>query len=343
MIFTLLFSCTQAFAGAEVAAGELKINLASDSDRVTDISLHCGDYQEKKPVQADSVDKSVIFKNVPSGSCSLQFYPSGAEVKDIKKDIKKNIKKNIKEVKVEEELSCRVEKKLGDEVGASCMSLSEAIRTLESTTVFQMLGAGGVGSPSTFDSDEKAKVSKAFGEEQEEEQEEKETYEESHRFLFQSLATTGSSNSGNFVLSAYPDEKNSDIEALDALLDESPATDKEEMKVQEEAVFKSSTLKIQEITFAGGECKQDISSAVEKYSGKIESCHASSLKSNPNVNGQLVVDVEIFDGKVMMSRLSSNQTGDSGLGACVEKRIKKWRFPSNCSDVISIPFLFIIK
>jgi hypothetical protein len=89
---------------------------------------------------------------------------------------------------------------------------------------------------------------------------------------------------------------------------------------------------------AGGVCSDAITKTVRKYLAQVTSCHDSSLKSNPNVKGRIVVDVEISDGKVTMAKVASNKTGDNGLGACIEKRIKRWKFPSDCSDFVSLPF-----
>jgi hypothetical protein len=62
------------------------------------------------------------------------------------------------------------------------------------------------------------------------------------------------------------------------------------------------------------------------------------LKANPTIAGRVVVDVEIVDGKVVMAKVSQNKTGDPGLASCIEKRIKKWKFPSDCSDLATFPF-----
>ena len=189
-------------------------------------------------------------------------------------------------------------------------------------------------------------------------------------FLFQALATTGASNSGTFVSSAFGGEGDdgADLDAvLDGVTDGQMAQTDAQMKVKGQmdksgraianaevkkagkggkvgagtgpkTTAPKSAAKIQKIEAAGGECSDAITKTVRKYLSQVTACHNSSLKSNPNVKGRIVVDVEIAGGKVMMAKVSSNKTGDSGLGACIEKRIKRWKFPSDCSDFVSLPF-----
>ena len=189
-------------------------------------------------------------------------------------------------------------------------------------------------------------------------------------FLFQALATTGSSSGGAFVSSAFSgdDGEGVDLDAvLDGVTDGQMAQTDAQMKVKGQmdksgralanasatkatkgggvkagsgpkTTAPKSQAKVQKIEMAGGVCSDAITKTVRKYLAQVTSCHDSSLKSNPDVKGRIVVDVEISDGKVMMAKVSSNKTGDNGLGACIEKRIKRWKFPSDCSDFVSLPF-----
>ena len=191
-------------------------------------------------------------------------------------------------------------------------------------------------------------------------------------FLFQALATTGNSKGGTFVSSAFGGDggEGVDLDAiLDGVTDGQMAQTDSQMKVKGQmdksgralanasagtkkagsggkvgagtgpkTTAPKSQAKVQKIEMAEGVCSDAITKTVRKYLAQVTSCHDSSLKSNPNVQGRIVVDVEIADGKVMMAKVSSNKTGDNGLGACIEKRINRWKFPSDCSDFVSLPF-----
>ena len=101
----------------------------------------------------------------------------------------------------------------------------------------------------------------------------------------------------------------------------------------------TSIIELQRIELADSECSAAITETVSKYLSQVTTCYDSSLNLNSNVKGRIIVDVEISGGRVMMAKVSSNKTGDSRLGTCIEKQIKGWKFPSDCSDFISIPFI----
>ena len=92
-----------------------------------------------------------------------------------------------------------------------------------------------------------------------------------------------------------------------------------------------------------GECDAGINQTIRKNLKSVKSCHETSLKSNPDVAGRIVIDVEIMDGKVLSANIASNKTGNSVLGACIERRVKRWIFPTTCSDTATFPFVLSIK
>lgn len=192
----------------------------------------------------------------------------------------------------------------------------------------------------------------------------------SKSFLFQQLATTGDSKGGGFVSSAFG-QGNGEGADLDAVLDGvtdghmaktdaqmslKGQIDKSGKAIAEAGVVKAgkggdvkvskgpatkapvASAKIQKIDTAMGECSSGITKTVSKHIAQIKACHSSALKANPTIAGRVVVDVEIVDGKVVMAKVSQNKTGDPGLASCIEKRIKKWKFPSDCSDLATFPF-----
>ena len=77
-----------------------------------------------------------------------------------------------------------------------------------------------------------------------------------------------------------------------------------------------------------------------KESNKL--LHCSFCGKNQNeVNTNL--NVEIVAGKVTKSELEINKTGDSSLGICIQRRVKRWRFPADCSDIASFSFILTVS
>lgn len=99
-----------------------------------------------------------------------------------------------------------------------------------------------------------------------------------------------------------------------------------------------SSVTVQNIEITAGACITEITKTVHKYLAQVTSCHVSALKFDPEVKGRIVIDVEIVEGRTMIAKTASNKTGNQALGSCIEKRIKRWNFPSDCTDVVSIPF-----
>ena len=103
-------------------------------------------------------------------------------------------------------------------------------------------------------------------------------------------------------------------------------------------VAPKSVAKIQKIDTAMGECADGINKTVRKYLSQVKTCHDISLKSNPSVAGRVEIEIEIMDGKVSVTNMIKNTTGDSKVGSCIEKKIRRWKFPASCSDIAVLPF-----
>jgi hypothetical protein len=96
--------------------------------------------------------------------------------------------------------------------------------------------------------------------------------------------------------------------------------------------------KVRPVSAMGG-CGGAINKTVRKYLGQVKSCHETAMKSNPKVSGRIVIDAEISNGKVVSARVAKNKTGNKTLGTCIQRRVKRWRFPKECSDISSFPFV----
>jgi len=83
-----------------------------------------------------------------------------------------------------------------------------------------------------------------------------------------------------------------------------------------------------------------IQAVANRKKAQIHQCYQRALANQPEMGGQLGIQVDIADGRVQTTRTSTNQTGDSTLESCVNKRIRAWRFPSEVEDSIHLLYAF---
>jgi hypothetical protein len=87
-----------------------------------------------------------------------------------------------------------------------------------------------------------------------------------------------------------------------------------------------------------------VRSVVKRYAGQLQYCYESRLKAVPNLQGRIEIGWSVFDGQVSGVYVVSNSTGDSELAGCIEKKIRRWRFPAGkVEGDISWPFVFKAK
>ena len=90
---------------------------------------------------------------------------------------------------------------------------------------------------------------------------------------------------------------------------------------------------------ASEECSVSIKDVVRKNKKQVKFCYDNELKSNPSLQGKLVLEFAIKGGAVKNFTIAKNETGSKTLAICVEKKVTKWKFPGNCSeDLARLPF-----
>ena len=90
---------------------------------------------------------------------------------------------------------------------------------------------------------------------------------------------------------------------------------------------------------ASEECVASIKKVVKKNRKQVKFCYDNELKSNPSLAGKLVLEFAIKGGSVKNFKVIKNTTSSKTLAICVEKKVTKWKFPSNCSeDLARLPF-----
>ena len=74
--------------------------------------------------------------------------------------------------------------------------------------------------------------------------------------------------------------------------------------------------------------KDIIRRIVRAHINEVRSCYNQALTKDPNVGGKVTIQFEIGpEGKVSSASVQTNGTGDTTLGTCVAKMVKRWTFP----------------
>ena len=85
-----------------------------------------------------------------------------------------------------------------------------------------------------------------------------------------------------------------------------------------------------------------------KYSSQLRMCYEMQLKQTPTLETAIEVEVDILKGSVSTVSIERNEaTGDASgseaLGQCVQKKMKRWRFPQDCTGTVQGKFFFRTK
>ncbi len=78
----------------------------------------------------------------------------------------------------------------------------------------------------------------------------------------------------------------------------------------------------------------DVESAIKRNSARIKACADVAAKTNENLKGIIGAGWQINAGKVSAVRITTNETKDANLEACVTKAIASFRFDSATSATI---------
>ncbi|MBL4688293.1 MAG: AgmX/PglI C-terminal domain-containing protein [Nannocystaceae bacterium] len=102
-------------------------------------------------------------------------------------------------------------------------------------------------------------------------------------------------------------------------------------------------VRIAAVKSAAGIDKGIIRRIVRNHFREVVHCYNQGLVGNPNLKGRVAVQFGIGPtGKVTMSAVASNTTGDSNTGNCIAKAIKRWKFPKPSTGgtaIVTYPFV----
>jgi len=88
----------------------------------------------------------------------------------------------------------------------------------------------------------------------------------------------------------------------------------------------------------GSEHAGSIQSVVAKKKGQVQYCYEQRLKENPSIGGRVGINVDIANGRVTNVTISENQTGDKAIEGCIKGKVRRWRFSSEVTESIFLPF-----
>ena len=84
--------------------------------------------------------------------------------------------------------------------------------------------------------------------------------------------------------------------------------------------------------------KGTMKKTVRKYQGQLKYCYEQRLKENPSIGGRIGINVDIANGRVTNVTISENQTGDKAIEGCIKGKVRRWRFSSEVTESIFLPF-----
>ncbi|MBT3221354.1 MAG: AgmX/PglI C-terminal domain-containing protein [Proteobacteria bacterium] len=84
----------------------------------------------------------------------------------------------------------------------------------------------------------------------------------------------------------------------------------------------------------------DIKSTVRQYLPQLKYCYEMRLKEKPDLHGKVAMAWTIEAGQVVDVFTMENLTGDDQLSSCIERKIKRWRFPETSEGDVNWPFVF---
>jgi TonB family protein len=79
---------------------------------------------------------------------------------------------------------------------------------------------------------------------------------------------------------------------------------------------------------------------VRSHINEVRSCYNKALTKNPHLEGRVLVQFTILsNGKVSSAVIQENTLKNSDLASCIQKAIKRWRFPTSKGiSIVSYPF-----
>ena len=89
--------------------------------------------------------------------------------------------------------------------------------------------------------------------------------------------------------------------------------------------------------------KDIIRRIVRNHFREVTHCYNQGLVRDPNLEGRVAIQFSIGPtGKVMLAAVTNNTTGDTNVGNCIAKAVKRWKFPKPSTGgtaMVNYPFV----
>lgn len=105
-------------------------------------------------------------------------------------------------------------------------------------------------------------------------------------------------------------------------------------EVVKEAKVPKAVLETGSVDLGSSEDVASVRSTMKRYNARIRACYEKELKSNPDLSGKLTAYwIITTSGSPSDVEVIGNSTGNSGLGACIVREIKRIKFPAPEEDI----------
>jgi len=145
-----------------------------------------------------------------------------------------------------------------------------------------------------------------------------------------SLKNTNTTSGGGVAIAQVDSgklEKGSNIKVSKAGGTGKVKVKKAKVKVRKKVKVQSGSMKA-----SGGKCKVEIKSVVRKKQGNINFCYDQAVANDPSLAGKIKIKVVIKKSGHKIS-FASGSLKSKKLESCIKRKVKKWKFPSNCEGV----------
>ena len=125
-------------------------------------------------------------------------------------------------------------------------------------------------------------------------------------------------------------------------LNNTVAAEKKGAEARVRGQFKLKHIKDDDI-IGGAISAQAISKAIQRRGRTIRACYERALGRNHGLGGKVVLRFVVQEsGRVSSAKVAQDTLGDSTVGACLVRNIKRWRFPQpqGGSATVEFPFIF---
>ncbi len=93
----------------------------------------------------------------------------------------------------------------------------------------------------------------------------------------------------------------------------------------------------------GGIDKAGVSAVFSRRRSAVRSCYDAALRKNANTSGKVTVRFTIGTaGRITSIATATNTTGDGALAACINAKVKEWKFPAPTGGPVTFSFPFVL-